>query len=112
ALLTPLVWLKTASTPQKQPPANIAVLSPAPSLATRSAAGASTTFSAAMAGPWQAEAASAAAASRTLSFMQPLYQLRDDLCSHDHRRRPESEDEGAEEIGFEQAHGDCFRQMK
>jgi hypothetical protein len=40
--------------------------------------------------------------------MQPLYQLRDDLCSHDHRRRPESEEKRAEEIGFEQAHGELL----
>jgi hypothetical protein len=40
--------------------------------------------------------------------MQPLYQLRHDLCSHDHCRRPESEEERTEEIGFEQAHGELL----
>ena len=50
ALVTPRTWLKTPSTPQKQPPAKIAVLRPDPSLAARFAAGASTAFSAASSG--------------------------------------------------------------
>src|SRR5690606_807936 len=108
ALLTPLVWLQTASTPQKQPPAKIAVFRPEPSLATRWAAGASTTFSAATAGPGQADAGSAGAASSTLILMQPLCQLRDVRCGHDHRRGAKAEEEGAEEVGFEEAHGESF----
>src|SRR3569833_781015 len=55
ALVTPLVWLNTPSTPQKQPPEKIAVCLPV-SCAVTAAAGVRTTFSSVALAGWHAAA--------------------------------------------------------